>query len=360
MLDGAGLPRLEISRDVTSYAQRIARIERFDQIVFLGSRGLVDRSSATLCEQRTTVHMATLEDLLEDESRVHFYDLLGGLADNLLTIGTYAGTFMSCGSCGETFSLKGQSWKCEQCGSSYELKFKPAPTLESPFETVVRVNGLDKPRMNPHWYYENENWCVAEFLTQILRLQPESFLLHWFKVLGLVLQESELESILCWPRFAFGKKTIQPDFAVGFRNDIVFVEFKRPKGGTIPPTELMGQLSFLKQASKRLGRRWHFLLIPGRNISCKSKSDYAQAALGASKATLQKWPNQETAIDALRETSEAELASRMRVYGWESLLQKTMTAVEENVPASWTKKQTLAKLAYFHRIRVQHGLFSVQ
>ena len=62
-----------------------------------------------------------LHHLLEDPAKAPYYDLLGGLANNLLTIGTYAGTFLECAACGETFTLKGQSWKCERCGQCYEL-----------------------------------------------------------------------------------------------------------------------------------------------------------------------------------------------------------------------------------------------
>ena len=40
--------------------------------------------------------LARLEQLLEHPDRARFYDLFGGLADNLLTIGTYAGTFPTC------------------------------------------------------------------------------------------------------------------------------------------------------------------------------------------------------------------------------------------------------------------------
>ena len=192
-----------------------------------------------------------MEQLLENPGRASFYDLLGGLADNLLTIGEYAGTFLACADCGKTFSLKGESWKCECCGRIYELKFKPTLTeSEDAFETHVKATGLTKPRLTPHWYYENENWSVAEFLTQIFRLQPETFLGPWFSHLGVsVASDSILETVLCWPRFRFGSKTIQPDLAVGFKQDMVLVEFKRPKGGLTPPVEILGQNMFFHPCS---------------------------------------------------------------------------------------------------------------
>jgi hypothetical protein len=153
--------------------------------------------------------LTRLSQLLEHPDQAPFYDLMGGLADNLLTIGTYAGTFLACSACGDTFTLKGESWKCECCGQTYELKFKPSDQKGTPFETKVRVSGLTKPRWNPHWYHENENWSVAEFLTQILRLRPEEFLEPWFTRLGIGVESgSSLETVLCWPRFRFGGKTI--------------------------------------------------------------------------------------------------------------------------------------------------------
>ena len=150
----------------------------------------------------------------------------------------------------------------------YELKFKPTKQRGSPFEAEVKVSGLTKPGVNPHWYYENENWSVAEFLTQILRLRPEDFLAPWLHHLGVGIESSALETVLCWPRFRLGGKTIQPDLAVGFQRDIVLVEFKRPDGGTTPPVEIMGQLCFAAEAGRQLGRNWHVVLIPGQGLGC--------------------------------------------------------------------------------------------
>lgn len=113
--------------------------------------------------------LTRLEQFLKDPDRgASFYDLLGGLADNLLTIGTYAGTFLACSECGDTFTLKGASWKCECCDREYELKFKSPDQRGAKFDTMVTVSGLTMPGLNPHWCHENENWSVAEFLTQIL------------------------------------------------------------------------------------------------------------------------------------------------------------------------------------------------
>ena len=166
-----------------------------------------------------------LENLLEDAKLAPFYDLLGGLSDNLLTIGGHAGTFLTCHACGDTFTLKGESWKCESCDQVFELKFTPAKKVGSPFETEVKlkvnVAGLTKPRWTPHWYFDNENWSVAEFMTQILRLSPESFLSPWLRHLGISVGTAALDAIFCWPRFRFGGKTIQPDVALGSEREIV-------------------------------------------------------------------------------------------------------------------------------------------
>jgi len=222
----------------------------------------------------------------------------------------------------------------------------------------VRVTGLDKPRLNPHWYYENENWTVAEFLTQLLRLQPERFIRLWLTGLGVQLMDSPLETVLCWPRFKFGGKTIQPDLAIGFEKDIVLVEFKRPKGGVIPPVELMGQFVFLEWASKRLSRQWHFLLVPGRNNSVKDKQTYIQAALYASDDTQRKWVVPESALESIEASPQDELASRVHVLGWESLIRKTLEEIEDKVPKSWSKRQAVAKFEYFRTSRSNLGLFS--
>jgi hypothetical protein len=251
-----------------------------------------------------------LEQMLEQSDRAPFYDLLGGLADNLLTIGAHAGTFLACNACGDTFTLKGESWKCECCGEGYELKFKPSEQRGSPFEAVVKVSGLSKPRFNPHWYYDNENWSVAEFLTQVLRLRPEDFLGAWLGHLGVVIESSRLETVLCWPRFRFGGKTIQPDLAIGFERDIVLVEFKRPAGGTTPPVEVIGQLCFAAEAERQLSRRWHIVLVPGRDSFARSSADYVRDALAAVSAAQAKWAIPLAALADVQRVPQSELAGR--------------------------------------------------
>jgi hypothetical protein len=216
-----------------------------------------------------------LHDLLEDPGKAPFYDLLGGLADNLLSISSLAGSFLSCSYCGHTFTQKSQSWECERCHKKYEIKFERGDKAGTWFKAKLESSGLTKARLSPyHWYLENENWTVAEFLTQVLRLGPETFLAPWCEGLGMVLHKpAVLETHLCWPRFPFGGKTIQPDLALGFANDLVCFEFKRPGGAPMPPLEVMGHFGFAIKAAQQLNRRWHLVLIPGPDAKAGTAPD---------------------------------------------------------------------------------------
>ena len=68
-----------------------------------------------------------IEDLLVEKtrSRAPAYELFGGLADNLMTIGPAAGRFLECSDCGETFTTKAASWQCNCCGGLFDLKVGP-------------------------------------------------------------------------------------------------------------------------------------------------------------------------------------------------------------------------------------------
>lgn len=90
---------------------------------------------------------------LEEEHRLHFYDLLGGLADNLLTLGKFAGTFTSCDACGTTITLKEKSWICEGCGEEFSLHFSTLAEIKGVREAKVKVRGLSKSKLHPHWYF---------------------------------------------------------------------------------------------------------------------------------------------------------------------------------------------------------------
>ncbi len=301
-----------------------------------------------------------LEQLLMEPERAPFYEGLGGLADNLLTVGTHAGTFLACHACGDSFTLKGESWHCECCGNGYELKFDPADSAGSPFVTQVRVTGLTKARLRPHWYYENENWSVAEFLTQLLRLQPEALFESWLPGLGVETESTALETILCWPRFGFGGKTIQPDFAIGLQRDFVLFEFKKPAGGTTASEAVLGLLCFAAEAARQLARRWHVVLVPGPDSKARAPADYMRRALAADSVSKarDRWAIPEVALAEIQSAPQTELAARVRVFGWESLLRATSHAIRASTPDSWTRQQALEKLRYFQMSRAKLGLLS--
>ncbi|MBK9155519.1 MAG: hypothetical protein IPM25_15140 [Chloracidobacterium sp.] len=300
--------------------------------------------------------MERLEDLLEEPERLHFYDLLGGLADNLLTIGGRAGTFLACHACGKTFSTKEEAWRCEGCGQAFELKFKPTQDTSMPFEGMVRVSGLTKSRLNPHWYFENENWSVAEFLTQIFRLAPEQFLRPWLNSFGVEIRNGELETILCWPRFQFGGKTVQPDFAIGFENDIVLFEFKRPSGGLVPPVEMAGQFCFATYAASTLGRDWHLVVVPGPTGEATSAKTLAVSMLdGLAEARL-KWKIPRELETLISGVNASALENRITAIGWNQLIEHSIATAKSNCAASWSTHQAIAKLEYWKSRRRALGL----
>ena len=309
-----------------------------------------------------------LEDFLEDPNARHFYNLVGGLSDNLMSTGPHAGTFLTCECCGDTFTLKGQSWNCECCDSNYELKFKPIARATAPITQVktrkVEVNGLTKPgvSVSNHWYFLSENWCVAEFLNQILRLPPDMFLVEWLEAFGVNLSRpAQLESLLSWPRLKFGPKTIQPDFIASYEQDLVFFEFKRPKGGIMPGREVMGQILFALHATSKLKRNWHLILNPGRNaISTKGAEQYVIEARAALEATQINWDIPEETMHLAQSLSDAEIASHITVVGWERLIQAACEVIQAgtNLPAStaWTRAYVLEGLQYFQSERAKRQL----
>jgi hypothetical protein len=242
------------------------------------------------------------------------------------------------------------------------VKFAPAKQGGSPFESDVKltanVSGLSKPRSRPHWYYNNENWSVAEFMTQILRLQPEVFLPVWLRRLGIILDESALDTVLCWPRFSYGKKTIQPDVAIGFEKDIVLLEFKRADGGSTPGKEVLGQLCFALEAGRRLRRNWCVLLIPGRESATRSITDYAMSALGAGNDAQAKWGISDDTVREVKTILEGNAARKLHVISWEHVLRETCGVIRDSVSESWSKQQALSKLQYFYKARVDAGLLA--
>jgi len=278
-----------------------------------------------------------------------------------------AGTFLSCDACGDTFTLKDQSWSCECCNSAYELKFKPTRGPGAPIREVkarkVDVNGVSKSKIGfDHWYFLDENWCVAEFLNQILRLPPDLFLAEWLKSLGLKLtRPARLETLLHWPRLQFGPKTIQPDFVASYEQDLVFFEFKRPMGGIVPGREVMGQIAFALQAATELNRNWHLILNPGRNtMATKSYEHYAIEAVEALASAQTNWTISEETMQLVQSLSIAEIASHITVIGWEHLIHSACEVIQTGttLPEStaWTRSEVLKALHYFQSVRAGRGV----
>jgi len=307
-----------------------------------------------------------IEQLLEKPEEAHFYDLLGGLADNLLTIGQHAGTFVECSDCGKTFSLKEESWKCQGCGSNFGLKFN-GPIGKTGDCHEVKVSDFTKCRTVPyHWYYNNENWSVAEFLTQILRLQPEIFLKSWFSDLGVsVGHDSALETVWCWPRLAFDikttppLKTIQPDFFVAFDHEIVVVEFKRPKGGYTPPDEILKQMCFLMVASRKLKREWRLVLVPGPDKKgMRSRNRIKDALEKGDRSKLEDIIPAEILDKVYSPDAIDELSDHFVEIGWETLLNQSRKTIRESLAPSWATEQALKKLEFFQDWRAVYGLLA--
>ena len=307
-----------------------------------------------------------LEDLLEHPARAGFYDLLGGLADNFMTIGSAAGSFLECNDCGSTFTTKDTDWVCACCGRVFELKFTPLPpqTASAPidgFETKIRittktrVTGLRKPGINPHWFYNNENWSVAEFAHQIHRAQPERTLTPWLRHLGVPIADTSiLESFLTWPRFQFGGKTIQPDVALAFSSHVVLFEFKRPVGGTTPGHEVMGQLAFAKNAARQLNRDWHVILVPGSDAATAQSPDkWVEIAVASLPTTLAKWPEHEAIIREVAAMPVVELGRRVSITTWPVAVHAFSSTVENLLPVSWTRDRILAQLSFFLKSRAE-------
>ena len=296
-----------------------------------------------------------IEDLLVEKtrSRVPAYELFGGLADNLMTIGPAAGRFLECSDCGETFTTKAASWQCNCCGGLFDLKVGPRDKKSSgseEFKAEARFTKLSKPGISdPHWMHNNENWSVAEFAHQLLRSQPEKTLASWLRELGVSIPEgSQLVSVLCWPRFEFGGKTIQPDIVATFDKTIVLMEFKRFSGGITPGTEALGQAAFAKYAADYLGIEWSLLFVPSnRNEISRDGALWVSAMLESKDATIEKWPNTEGAIDVLLRESHEVLAKRCSTASWTMAVHSFEQVVREQMPASWTKNRILESLEYF-------------
>ena len=59
-------------------------------------------------------------------------------------------------------------------------------------------------------------------------------------------------------------------------------------------------------------------------------------------------------------TPPSELAKRLHVIGWESLIRLSTECIEANMVDSWTRQQALEKLHYFHTSRAAIGLLAAK
>lgn len=294
---------------------------------------------------------------LEEAHRLHFYDLLGGLADNLLTLGKFAGTFTSCDACGNTITLKERSWSCESCGEEFNLHFSTLKEVKGTKEAQVKVRGIRKSKLQPHWYFADENWSAGEFINLIMRFPAEFFLSGWLKHLGIKIDENnEICNLLCWARIKFGSKTIQPDLIIEFEKDLVIFEFKRPEGGLVPPKEIIGQIIFINNASKILNKSWHLVIVPGPNFIVRESNEYVEEAMNAIDEAKNNWSLPNSIIEETKNLNFGEIDKSLSAFGWENLIDNTIDFIIQT-ENSWTSKQVIEKLQYFKSSRIKLGLF---
>jgi len=303
--------------------------------------------------------------LEKPEQSVFYSSVLGGLSDNVMTIGKFAGTFVSCSSCGDTSSVKG-GWTCKTCGEASELKAERAKVRKGDVpvdgELFFRIKGMSKPGiLKPHWYYSDENWAVADFVTQLLRLEPEKFLPGWIRSLGFPLPEDVvLEELLTWPRLVFAdacrsdkkKTTIQPDVVIVFSKAVFLFEFKRPKGAVLPAVEVAGQLAFSQLVADKLNLPVYNGFIPGpeRSSSLLSLDTVVKIARDGQAVAQKKWDYLDTLVQGVQKNQT--LSERIGVLSWEKFLALTLKAIRQ-MPETWSRKQVQRNLEHFHLVRTK-------
>jgi hypothetical protein len=305
----------------------------------------------------------SFEQFLERPSDASFYDLLGGLTDNLLTIGGFAGTFATCTECGDTWSLRERAWTCSCCHQSFEVKFGiPKDRTAIPLEVKAKIKGLAKPGSNPHWFYDNENWSVAEFIKQLHSVPAEPLLAAWLPRLGIpVTAPVVIDTLLAWPRLRFGKNTIQPDYVVATQDTLVLFEFKRPSGGTLPGDQIAKQIAFTKWAAEQLGRSWAVVIVPGPDAkSGQVPHHYAELAIAEFDKKCVNWQVDDGIRAGFASLGVEGVAAHLRILGWESLIERTEAAVSSSTNESWSRRQVLRSLRHFRDARSNLGLLATR
>ena len=178
-------------------------------------------------------------------------------------------------------------------------------------------------------------------------------LVHWLRALGVDLSpQAQLHSFLCWPRFQFGDKTIQPDIVATFDQAIVLMEFKRPSGGSTPGTEALGQAAFARYAASYLNTRWALLFVPSSPAEiARSSQDWVSAMRQAKQQTLEKWPTVDLLLQELLRQTDSDLAKEIATASWPRVVAALQDTVQTQLPETWSKRRILEALAYFLEAR---------
>ena len=306
-----------------------------------------------------------LADQLEKPEMEWFYSSpLGGLSDNLMTIGKFAGSFITCDGCGATSTLQGSAWHCPDCGQEMGVKFACSNPNRLPRK--VAVTGFTQAGVRPHWYYRDENWSTAELSQLLLRLPADLVMPRLLAELGVPVRDAGLDAWLFWGRFAFGGKTVQPDWAVAVPGQVVLFEFKRPANRAKPgPVQTWGEAAFAVHVAGEIGADWRLVVVPGDEAVARRLDPLAmaEAALRSGPKALDKWPEVPAALaQRMKDLSAPELAGHIAVVSWPAVVQAAQRAVQHGAAGhpelSWTRAKVLEGLEQFLAVRRELGLLA--
>lgn len=286
--------------------------------------------------------------------------LLGPLSDNIMTISSVAGRFISCDECGTTSALEGAFLKCSNCSASYELK--PDSTFRgSPKKANARllVRGFNRSGVakGNNWFSKDENWTVAELFHNFLRLPMSQSLRPFLAELGTPVEvESRLEHILFWPRLLFGRKTIQPDAVFVFNDELLLMEFKRSSGAKVPSSEICGQVAFATMVQEELGIKWRLLVVPGPLLRVKVDSkQYSKEALATLNEAREKWDYPKEVNALVEQMGEDNLERHIIVRSWEEVVSAALFGASKADPTEWSTQEAIRSLEVFARARKEYG-----
>ena len=121
------------------------------------------------------------------------------------------------------------------------------------------------------------------------------------------------------------------------------------RGGTLPGYEIAGQIAFTKWAAERLGRSWAVILVPGPDSkSRQTPHEYAEQAIAGFDEACKKWKMDDGIRAGFTSLGVEGIAAHIRILGWESLIERTEAAVTTSTKDSWSRRQTLRSLRFFH------------